>query len=168
MAFRIKFLFFILLISFISNAQSILVSGKVVDQGGVPLPGVTVLLEGTNKGASTTFEGTYAIKATDKEQVLIFSYIGFETQTAKIGDQTRVDIILQESLESLEEVQVVAFQKQKKNSVIGSINTISPSELKMPSSNLTNALAGKLAGMISYQRSGEPGQDNAEKARKPA
>ena len=67
-----------------------------------------------------------------------------------------------ESLESLEEVQVVAFQKQKKNSVIGSINTINPSELKIPTSNITNAMAGKLAGMISYQRSGEPGADNAE------
>ena len=67
-----------------------------------------------------------------------------------------------ENLESLEEVQVVAFQKQKKNSVIGSINTINPSELKIPTSNITNAMAGKLAGMISYQRSGEPGADNAE------
>ena len=162
MVFRVQLFFLFFIISLISNAQSILVSGKVVDEGGVPLPGVTVLVEGTNRGASTTFEGTYAIKASDKEESLKFSYIGFETQTIKIGDQSSIDVILKESLESLEEVQVVAFQKQKKNSVIGSINTISPSELKIPSSNLTNALAGKLAGMISYQRSGEPGQDNAE------
>ena len=120
------------------------------------------MVEGTNSGASTTFEGTYAIKASNKDQSLKFSYIGFETQTIKIGDQPSIDVILKESLESLEEVQVVAFQKQKKNSVIGSINTISPSELKIPSSNLTNALAGKQAGMISYQRSGEPAQENAK------
>ena len=104
-------MFFI--ISLNSNAQSILVSGKVVDEGGVPLPGVTVLVEGTNRGASTTFEGTYAIKASDKEESLKFSYIGFETQTIKIGNQSSIDVILKESLESLEEVQVVAFQKQK-------------------------------------------------------
>ena len=87
---------------------------------------------------------------------------GFETQSILISDQKNIDVILVESLESLEEVQVVAFQKQKKNSVIGSINTINPSELKIPTSNITNAMAGKLAGMISYQRSGEPGADNAE------
>ena len=143
-------------------SQSILVSGIVVDEGGNPLPGVTVLIEGTNRGTSTTFEGTYAIKADNENQNIQFSYISFETQSILIGDQTKIDVIMVESLESLEEVQVVAFQKQKKNSVIGSINTINPSELKIPTSNITNAMAGKLAGMISYQRSGEPGADNAE------
>ncbi|MEA4852516.1 MAG: TonB-dependent receptor, partial [Paludibacter sp.] len=69
---------------------------------------------------------------------------------------------LLESASALEEVQVVAFQTQKKNSVIGSINTVNPTELKIAPTNLTNALAGKIAGVISYQRSGEPGQDNAE------
>ena len=68
-------------------------------------------------------------------------------------------MILLENVESLEEVQVVAFQKQKKNSVIGSINTIKPEELKLPNSNLTASFAGRLAGVISYQRSGEPGAD---------
>ena len=152
----------LLLISSYSYAQSILISGVVVDEGGTPLPGVTVLIEGTNRGASTTFEGTYAIKVDNAEQYIQFSYLGFETQSILVGNQKNIDIILTESLESLEEVQVVAFQKQKKNSVIGSINTINPSELKIPTSNITNAMAGKLAGMISYQRSGEPGADNAE------
>jgi len=69
---------------------------------------------------------------------------------------------LLESASALEEVQVVAFQTQRKNSVIGSINTVNPTELKIAPTNLTNALAGKIAGIISYQRSGEPGQDNAE------
>jgi len=155
-------LVFTLLFSSFIYSQSILVSGIVVDEGGNPLPGVTVLIEGTNKGTSTTFEGTYAIKADNEGQNIQFSYIGFETQSILINDQKTIDIILIESLESLEEVQVVAFQKQKKNSVIGSINTINPSELKIPTSNITNAMAGKLAGMISYQRSGEPGADNAE------
>ena len=154
------FLLTIFSINFFS--QSTLVSGQVVDEGGNPLPGVTVLVEGTNRGTSTTFEGTYALKIDDSSQSIQFSYIGFETQSILVGEQKIIDVILLENLESLEEVQVVAFQKQKKNSVIGSINTINPSELKIPTSNITNAMAGKLAGMISYQRSGEPGADNAE------
>ena len=162
MNFRNILLVLMLMFSTSLFSQSILVSGIVVDEGGNPLPGVTVLIEGTNRGTSTTFEGTYAIKADNENQNIQFSYISFETQSILIGDQTKIDVIMVESLESLEEVQVVAFQKQKKNSVIGSINTINPSELKIPTSNITNAMAGKLAGMISYQRSGEPGADNAE------
>ena len=69
---------------------------------------------------------------------------------------------MKEDLNSLEEVQVVAFSKQKKSSVIGSVSTINTSDLKLPSTNLTSSFAGQIAGMISYQRSGEPGQDNAE------
>ena len=162
MKLRAKLLALLLFVTSFNYAQSILVSGLVVDEGGNPLPGVTVLIEGTNRGASTSFEGTYAIKADNGDQNIQFSYIGFESQSILISDQKNIDVILVESLESLEEVQVVAFQKQKKNSVIGSINTINPSELKIPTSNITNAMAGKLAGMISYQRSGEPGADNAE------
>ena len=162
MKLKIKFFLILLFTTIYLSAQSILISGVVVDEGGVPLPGVTVLVEGTSNGTSTTFEGTYALKVDSSSQKLQFSYIGFETQIIQIGNQTKIDVILSESTESLDEVQVVAFQKQKKNSVIGSINTISPSELKIPSSNITNALAGKLAGVISYQRSGEPGADNAE------
>ena len=157
-----KGLLFIILFSNIIYAQSILVTGKVVDKQGQPLPGVTIQIEGTSSGTSTTFEGNYALKANDKNDVLKFSYIGFESQNIIISDQSIVNIIMQENLESLDEVQVVAFQKQKKNSVIGSINTINPSELKIPSSNLTNSLAGRMAGMISYQTSGEPGADNAQ------
>ena len=103
-----------LFFSSIIYSQSILVSGIVVDEGGNPLPGVTVLIEGTNRGTSSTFEGTYAIKADNEDQNIQFSYVGFETQTILVGNQNKIDVIMVESLESLEEVQVVAFQKQKK------------------------------------------------------
>ena len=72
-----------------------------------------------------------------------------------------INVILKENLEALDKVQVVAFLN-KKSSVIGSVTTVKVSELKQPSTNLTNSFAGRIAGMISYQRSGEPGQDNAE------
>ncbi len=114
MNFRNILLVLMLMFSTSLFSQSILVSGIVVDEGGNPLPGVTVLIEGTNRGTSTTFEGTYAVKADNENQNIQFSYISFETQSILIGDQTKIDVIMVESLESLEEVQVVAFQKQKK------------------------------------------------------
>ena len=137
-----KLTIILLLFSNIIYAQSILVTGKVVDKQGQPLPGVSILLKDSTTGTSTSFEGNYALKVNTKQDVLQFSYIGFDTQDVVVGDQSQIDIILEENLESLDEVQVVAFQKQKKNSVIGSINTINQSELKLPSSKLTNSLAG--------------------------
>ena len=111
MNFRDILIVFMLVISSSIYSQSILISGIVVDEGGNPLPGVTVLIEGTDRGTSTTFEGTYAIKADNENQSIQFSYISFETQSILIGSQSKIDVIMVESLESLEEVQVVAFQK---------------------------------------------------------
>lgn len=124
--------------------------------------GATILVEGTTNGTTTDFDGNYVINIKKQNAVLIFSYVGYVTQKIIVADQSVVNVILEEDLNTLEEVQVVAFAKQKKSSVIGSVSTIKVSDLKQPSSNLTNSLAGKMAGIISYQRSGEPGQDNAE------
>ncbi|MCF8345914.1 MAG: TonB-dependent receptor [Bacteroidales bacterium] len=143
-------------------AQSLTVTGVVIDQEGVPLPGVTIRTPGATKGSITTIDGKYAITDLSSTDTLVFSFIGFRTERRVVGSNQTINVILQPAQEQLEEVQVVAFQKQKKESVIASINTINPSELKLPPSNLTTALAGRMAGIISYQRSGEPGQDNAE------
>ena len=85
MNFRNILIVLMLMLSTSLFSQSILVSGIVVDEGGNPLPGVTVLIEGTNRGTSTTFEGTYAIKADNENQNIQFSYISFETQSILIG-----------------------------------------------------------------------------------
>ncbi|MDC3079225.1 TonB-dependent receptor [Flavobacteriaceae bacterium] len=143
-------------------SQGHLVSGTIVDENGTPLPGVTVVEENTANGVVSNLDGNYVLTTRSPESSLTISYLGFDTQTIAVNGRRYLDIILNENVESLEEVQVVAFQKQKKNSVIGSINTIKPAELKQPSSNLTASFAGRLAGVISYQRSGEPGADNAE------
>lgn len=141
--------------------QNQIVRGKVTDENREPLPGVTISVEGTPRGAITDSDGTYSIevKATDK---LVFSFIGMESQVVEVGNKTSIDVVLKESAELLDEIQVVAFGVQKKESVVGSIETINAKELKMPTSNLTTALAGRLSGLISYQRTGEPGLDNAE------
>jgi TonB-linked SusC/RagA family outer membrane protein len=144
------------------NAQGHLISGTIVDAQGISLPGVTVLEQDSANGVVSDLDGNYILTTSSSNATLVFSYIGFETKIIAIAKKRYLDVILSESAEALEEVQVVAFQKQRKNSVIGSINTIKPAELNQPNSNLTASLAGRISGVISYQRSGEPGADNAE------
>jgi TonB-linked SusC/RagA family outer membrane protein len=150
-----------LVIPSILVSQTVIVSGEVVDEKGEALPGVSIIVEGTTNGAETDFDGNYVINITTPNAVLQFSYLGFETQKIKVLDQKKINVILKESANQLDEIRIVAFSKQKKNSVIGSMTSIKASELKQPTSNITNTLAGKISGLISYQRSGEPGQDNA-------
>lgn len=152
---------FIISFSISSLSQTVIVSGEVSDSLGNLLPGVSILVEGTTNGITTDFDGKYAINIKTPNAILVFSYLGFENQKIKVLDQKKINVILKEGLDQLEEVQIVAFSKQKKNSVIGSITTVKVSNLKQPSANLTNSLAGQISGLISYQRSGEPGQDNA-------
>jgi TonB-linked SusC/RagA family outer membrane protein len=93
--------------------------------------------------------------------VLEVSFLGYETFTATVGEKTTFTISLKPKINELDEVTVVAFGKQKKESVISAIQTIDVKDLVVPSSNLTTAFAGRIAGMISYQTSGEPGNDDA-------
>lgn len=161
---RICHLLFLFLIAGWSTglAQTKVVKGMVVDENGDYLIGVSVYAKGTTNGTITNIDGRYVISNVAPKDTLVYSFIGFDTQMIQVDGHSEIDVVLASDLAELEEVQVVAFQKQKKESVIGSINTIKPAELKQPSSNLTNALAGRIAGVISYQRSGEPGADNAE------
>lgn len=151
---------FIVLCALTLFSQSI-IKGEVYDNLGNPLPGVAIIVEGTTNGTETDFDGNYIINVKKTNATLVFSYLGYETKKVKVGSQKKINVILKESLDQLDEIQIVAFSKQKKNSVIGSITTLKASEIKQPTSNITNTLAGKISGLISYQRSGEPGKDNA-------
>ena len=143
-----------------ARAQRV-VRGLVVDGEGTELPGVSVVVKGKEAGGTvTSIDGKYAITV-ESSDTISFSYIGFTTKKEYVGKRDVIDVVMREDETTLEETVVVAFAKQKKNSVIGSIETITPAELKTPSTNLTNTLAGRIAGVISYQRSGEPGKDNA-------
>lgn len=137
------------------------VKGRVVDEKENPLPGTTITIVGTTKGVITDQDGVYAIDVTPTDK-LVFSFIGMQDQIIPVGDKKVIDVVMKEKAELLEEVQVVAFGKQKKESVISSIATVRPAELKIPVTNLTTTLAGRIAGVISYQRSGEPGRDDAD------
>jgi TonB-linked SusC/RagA family outer membrane protein len=137
------------------------VKGKVTDTKGEPLPGVAVQITGRQGGVITDVDGNFTIEVESNDQ-LRFQYVGMKPVTIVVGNKSVLNIKMEEDVEILDEVTVTAFATQKKESVVSSIETINPKELKVPSSNLTTALAGRLAGIISYQRSGEPGADNAQ------
>jgi TonB-linked SusC/RagA family outer membrane protein len=142
--------------------SQIKVAGTVSDNTGETMPGVSVSIKGATIGAYTDEKGEFSLTAPGDTSVLIFSCIGYKTQEIQIGNRRVLAVTMHEDVAQLGEVTVVAFGKQKKESVLASISTVNPEELKVPSSNLTTALAGRMAGIISYQRSGEPGLDNAD------
>ena len=154
---------FLLILPFALAGQTRTVKGVVFeDETGQPLPGATVSIEGTTRGAIADLDGSFEIsnvKPTDKLKV---EFAGKETQIVPVNNQKNFMFKLKDQANELEGTTIVAFGTQKKESVIGSISTIDVGTLKVPSSNLTTALAGNVAGIIAYQRSGEPGQDNAD------
>ncbi|GHT24398.1 SusC/RagA family TonB-linked outer membrane protein [Bacteroidia bacterium] len=141
--------------------QDVTVTGVITDENGAPMPGTTVMVQGGTKGAITDGNGVFSIsvKPTD---VLEISFVGYQTVTVAVESQRKIEVQLAPQANELDEVTIVAFGKQKKESVISAISTVNTKELHVPSSNLTTAFAGKISGIVSYQRSGEPGADNAD------
>lgn len=141
------------------------IKGVVLDNNNEPIIGATVLVTGTNIGAATDLDGNFTLNVPANAKSIEVSYIGYEKKVISFSPNKLNDfrvINLSDGGVALDDITVVAFAKQKKESVLGSVSTIKPSELKTTSSNLTTGFAGKLAGVVAYQRSGEPGQDNAE------
>lgn len=142
--------------------KGININGTVWDEQGNPLPGVNVILKSTNTGTTTDINGNYFLTVPGKNSVLTFSYIGFESQDITVGSQINVNVNLKEISTGLNEVVVVGFGSQKRESIVGSITTIEPGLLQQsPTRALSNNLAGQLAGVIAVQRSGEPGADGS-------
>ena len=136
-------------------------TGRVVDPDGFSLVGVTITIKGTTKGVTTDSEGKYELDV-NAEDIVVYSYIGYKTQEILAKEADRFAVVLQPESQEIENVVVVAFGTQKKESVVASVSTVDPGKLRIPASNLTSAFAGQLAGVIAYQRSGEPGLDDAE------
>lgn len=124
------------------------------------MPGVSVTVK-SGGGTVTDINGDYSVKLPNGSGVLIFSFLGYVKQEVLVKDRHTIDVTLLEDKNDLNEVVVIAYGTQKKESLVSSITTISPKEIKGPTSNLTTMLAGRISGLISYQRSGEPGADNA-------
>lgn len=137
--------------------------GIVTDsKTGEPIIGATVQLLGTTTGVITDVDGKFELAAFPKNEIQI-SYIGYVTKKVKVGSQKVMSITLAEDAQQLDEVVVTAFGTgQKKETITGSIQSVRPSDLLVPSANLSSSFAGRLSGVIAYQRSGEPGQNSAD------
>lgn len=135
------------------------IQGQVVDASGEPLIGVNVLVKGTNIGVATDFDGNFIIENADPNAVLIVSYIGFQSQEIPVDGRSQILITLTEDTQTLEQVVVVGYSTQKKESVIGSIVQASEEDLKRTGNvtDLTQALTGQLPGVVTLTTSGEPG-----------
>lgn len=139
-----------------------IITGKVTNDQGTALIGVTVVVKGTTMGATTDSLGEYQLSVPENSKTLVFSYIGYDTQEATIKSQKIVNVVLNLHHSEMNEVIVVGYGKQKKITTIGAQSTITAEELKQPVANLSNLVAGRVAGIIGVQRSGEPGFDNSE------
>lgn len=139
------------------------ISGHVTDIKGEPLIGVNVTVDGDANGSITNMDGLYEIFVTKKSVVLKFTYIGFKTSEIRTNASTNIyDVTLEEQVNELEETVIVGYGTQRKISNIGAQSSMKMEDIKTPSASLTTTLAGRLAGVVAVQRTGEPGKDAAD------
>jgi TonB-linked SusC/RagA family outer membrane protein len=139
------------------------ISGRVTDIKGEPLIGVNVTVDGDANGSITNMDGLYEIFVTKKSVVLKFTYIGFKTSEIRTNASTNIyDVTLEEQVNELEETVIVGYGTQRKISNIGAQSSMKMEGIKTPSASLTTTLAGRLAGVVAVQRTGEPGKDAAD------
>ncbi|HSP82347.1 MAG TPA: TonB-dependent receptor [Gillisia sp.] len=140
-------------------AQEKTVTGTVVDENGVPLPAVNVIVQGTSRGTLTNFDGEYSINASQGE-TLVFSYVGYISGTFLVGDASRIDVTLGEDAAQLDEVVVVAYGTQTKRSIVGSVVSLGEETLeKQQLTTVTQALQGNVPGVNILTSGGQPGNN---------
>ena len=156
------FLLFMVMVSTASSYAQNVIKGVVMDVSDNPLPGVSVMVKGTNTGTTTDLDGRYSISA-PKNGTLVFTYIGMAKQEVKISNKRTLNVVLEEDVSLLDEVVVVGYGIQKKAHLTGSVTAVNSKELlKASTGNITQALVGKLPGLVTKQPSGGPGNDNVE------
>lgn len=136
------------------------ISGKVTDKNGGALPGVNVKIKGSTLSTVTNKNGEYSLKVSERSGVIEFSYIGFITQSISFDKQSTINVRLLEDEKGLNEVVVVGYGEVAKKDLTAAVSTLKAAELaRVPVSSVTNALVGKLPGLIAMQNSGQPGMD---------
>ena len=142
--------------------QGIPISGIITDTEGLPLPGVNVVIKGTNQGTITNADGAFSIAVPNEEATLVFSSMGYVPQEILVGSQRAINVTLSDATREIEEVVVVGYGTQKVSTLTGSVAQIKSDKLTVaPIGNVTNVLAGQLPGLITKQTSGIPGYDGA-------
>lgn len=145
------------------RAEGVKIVGRVSNQQGERLKGVTIIEEGTANGVLSDDTGIYSIYVLNNQSTLRFSYTGYIPQEVIVDDRVIIDVILQESITEENEVVVVGYGQQKKASVVGAISTLKPQDLYMsPTRSLTNNLAGLVGGLVAVTRTGDPWASNSE------
>ncbi|MGF1586211.1 MAG: SusC/RagA family TonB-linked outer membrane protein [Bacteroidales bacterium] len=138
-------------------------SGTVTDQQNNPLPGTTITVEGTSTGTVADIDGKYLLENVESDAILSVSFVGYITRRIPVDGRTTIDIVLDETLEALDEVIVVGYGVQRRTTMTGSVSVAAGEELaRAPVSNVSSALAGRLSGVIMRSAGGKPGNDNPE------
>lgn len=140
-------------------AQTLTVKGKVTNKtDGSGIPGVSIVVKGSNKGTTTDANGAYSLSSADAKSTLVFTSIGFEPQEVAVGSRSTINLALTEDTKALSEVVVVGYGTQKKSQLTGAISSISPRQLtEMPVTNLGQAIQGRVAGVDVAQSGSKPG-----------
>ncbi|MEN7550310.1 SusC/RagA family TonB-linked outer membrane protein [Rapidithrix thailandica] len=140
-------------------AQNIQIKGVVTsEEDGQPLPGVTILVDGTTIGTTTDFNGEYRLNDVPEDAVLLFSFIGFTTQQIEVGSRSEINVVMLLDAKELEEIVVVGYGTQKKADVTGSVSSVNAETLNSrPSTSAVEALSGRVAGVSVTTNSGRPG-----------
>ncbi|GAB3916265.1 SusC/RagA family TonB-linked outer membrane protein [Larkinella terrae] len=139
------------------------VKGKVTGGQGDALPGVSIVVKGTTQGTTSAADGTYTLNVSNKTATLVFSFIGYVSQEVAIGGRSVIDVKLADDVSTLNEVVVVGYGEQKKETITGSVATVKGTDLvKSPAMNMSNSIAGRMPGVIATNSSGEPGYDGSK------
>ncbi|MDR7128396.1 TonB-linked SusC/RagA family outer membrane protein [Algoriphagus sp. 4150] len=144
-------------------AQTREVSGVLISgEDNLPLPGASVLVKGTTNGTVTDIDGKFILTVSGPDDILVVSFIGFAPMEVPVGNNSTFDLTLLPDTKSLEEVIVVGYGEQKKETITGSVATVKGRDLnKSPAMNLSNSIAGRMSGVVAVNRSGEPGNDGS-------
>ncbi len=145
----------------ILKEQDYVVEGVITSEDGNPLPGANIVEKGTANGTQSDFDGNYSLKVSDKNAVLVISYIGFTTKELLVDGKNTINVTLKEDAASLEEVVIVAYSTQKKTTVTGAISSLKAKEVaEIPVSNVASSLAGRVTGLNMRPNGGAPGDDS--------
>jgi TonB-linked SusC/RagA family outer membrane protein len=158
-----KYLNIFFLIFFVNYAfgQGFTITGKVVDETGESLPGASVIVRGTSIGTTTDAGGSFTLANVTEDAILQVTFVGYANQTVTVGDRRFFEISMG-SDNTFDELIVVGYGMQRKETVVGAVTSVRGDEmLRSPASNLSHAVVGRMSGVVTYQRSGEPGWDGA-------
>jgi len=146
----------------VTQQQQKTISGTVTDSGGEPLPGVSIVVKGTTQGTVTNADGEYTLTNVSSDATLVFSFVGMKTLEVIVGSKTNINVRMEEETIGIEEVVAVGYGTQKRINITGSVASIDSEKLTVaPVASTTNALSGRLPGLITKQNRGLPGSDNA-------